>query len=147
MTWLIQHDLDFERAKNEIELKRAPYADAGFSHTFLQEMPSPRVFHSHLHCDHLPENLNKKAKIIYVMRNPKDIVVSYYFYAKSVPGDEFEGTIEDMFNSFVTGQFIYGPWHEHVNEYTQMDNVYLIHFEDLLEARRDIYRFKRLYRG
>ena len=51
----------------------------------------PRIIKTHLSYDMLPEGLkeNKKAKIIYVNRNPRDAVVSFYNHFKVL--EEFSG--------------------------------------------------------
>ena len=68
-------------------------------------------------------------------RNPKDIIVSLYFFLKTVPEeDKFDGTLEDMFEDFVNGELNYSAWWDHLNEYTKLDNIHIVHFEDLLEV-------------
>ena len=43
------------------------------------KMPSPRLLKSHVHIQFLPRELfEKKPKIMYVARNPKDNAVSYF---------------------------------------------------------------------
>lgn len=49
----------------------------------INSAPSPRVLNSHLAVSSLPDQLfSKHTKIVHVMRNPKDIAVSYYHYIK-----------------------------------------------------------------
>ena len=48
----------------------------------LSALPSPRIFKTHLPYNVIPKSPNKDmvCKYIYVARNPKDVVVSYYFF-------------------------------------------------------------------
>jgi len=49
----------------------------------LATWPSPRVLNSHLWTCHLPQQIfEKKAKIVHVVRNPKDVVTSYYYHMR-----------------------------------------------------------------
>ncbi|KAJ8317791.1 hypothetical protein KUTeg_004657 [Tegillarca granosa] len=50
----------------------------------LENMPSPRVFCSHLPYSFLPPKITEKAKLIHVSRNPKDIVVSLHNVFKNI---------------------------------------------------------------
>ena len=52
----------------------------------LDQMPSPRVLNCHLFADDLPLQIkSKKVKVIHVLRNPKDVAVSFFYFAKSLP--------------------------------------------------------------
>lgn len=83
-------------------------------------------------------------KIVYAVRNPKDVIVSFYFFHKSIPDDKFVGAMEDMFNSFVEGKIAYGAWWDHVNQYAALNNknIHFIHYEDLLEVKKKVYFYK-----
>ncbi|KAK4883047.1 hypothetical protein RN001_006366 [Aquatica leii] len=50
-------------------------------------MKAPRCIKSHFAIKYLPEEIangNKKPKIIYIARNPKDVCVSSYYYSTNV---------------------------------------------------------------
>lgn len=64
MVWLIQHDLDFEKARIIQHGLRAPFIDFGLPSSFLDEMTPPRVFKSHFPIHMLPDELNHKAKVV-----------------------------------------------------------------------------------
>lgn len=51
----------------------------------LEKTPSPRILNSHLPFYMLPwqQLKEKKTKILYVYRNPKDSCVSYYHHLKA----------------------------------------------------------------
>ncbi|XP_002739100.1 sulfotransferase 1C4-like [Saccoglossus kowalevskii] len=53
----------------------------------LNTTESPRVMASHLHAKYLPKQIEeKKPKVIYVTRNPKDVAVScFHFVQKELP--------------------------------------------------------------
>ncbi|KAG7276988.1 hypothetical protein CRUP_001614, partial [Coryphaenoides rupestris] len=47
----------------------------------LDQRPSPRVFSTHFHYDMMsPSFFRVKPKVIYVMRNPKDVLISSFYY-------------------------------------------------------------------
>lgn len=69
------------------------------------------------------------------MRNPKDLVVSTYKFLKSMKETEFIGTLDDMVNLFCEGKSCFGPWWEHLNQYENLENIHIIHYEELLEVK------------
>ncbi|XP_070541068.1 sulfotransferase 1E1-like isoform X1 [Ptychodera flava] len=49
--------------------------------TYLKSMTSRRLIKSHLPCNFFPRKaFEKKSKIVYILRNPKDTYVSYYYF-------------------------------------------------------------------
>lgn len=111
MTYLVQ-TMDFEKAKSvqlddrfpiiEVKDDRFPYY-RGIK--FIQQMPSPRMIKSHLNHFLLPEQLQKgKGRIIYIARNPKDVVTSFYRLMKWTDGlNESDSTWDLFLDAFVRG--------------------------------------------
>lgn len=70
-------------------------------------LPSPRLLHSHLTHDVIPqgEGDDERCKYIYVARNPKDVAVSFYEFMKehgSLAG--YNGPWEFFARLFATGK-------------------------------------------
>jgi hypothetical protein len=55
---------------------RVPFIEMCFSDAFIAELESPRVFKTHLMPQFLPDGISSKAKIIYIVRNIKDVICS-----------------------------------------------------------------------
>lgn len=47
---------------------------------------------------------------------------------------EFIGTLDEMVNLFCEGKSCFGPWWEHLNQYENLENIHIIHYEELLEV-------------
>ncbi|XP_034046440.1 amine sulfotransferase-like [Thalassophryne amazonica] len=63
--------------------EQMPWLEYTEGHEDYSLRPSPRLFTSHLIPALMPPGLkDKKAKIVYVMRNPKDIVTSFYHFCQ-----------------------------------------------------------------
>ncbi|RUS70421.1 hypothetical protein EGW08_021820 [Elysia chlorotica] len=137
IVYLLMNDLDTEKASRTNISLRFPYFE--FMEPGLKtiaEMPSPRLIKSHLPLSILPNQIkSKKPKMIYIVRNPKDVVVSYYSFAmKFLNVVPFNGSFEDYCQLFVSDKVDYGPWWKHVSEAWQRkddDNVLVLFYEDL----------------
>lgn len=121
MVYLLATDLDFEAAKKERLDVRFPYLEFGSAAkddgltsgaTRLQQMPAdkPRFIKTHL-----PHHLlsNQPKKMIYVTRNPKDVMVSYYKFLKNTM-KLIDGSFQDFFEDFLEDKLEYCPMMEHV---------------------------------
>ncbi len=98
--------------------------------TDVDALPSPRVFKSHLPYGRIPKG---PCKYIYVVRDGKDVAVSYYHFQKTHMG--FQGTFEEFFEQFLAGEVHYGSWYRHVRGWWRHRadaNVLLLHYEDLV---------------
>ncbi|XP_068103273.1 uncharacterized protein [Hyperolius riggenbachi] len=109
----------------------------------LQSVPSPRVIKTHLPVSLLPKSFwEKKAKMIYMVRNPKDVAVSFYYFDKMNQLHPEPGAFGDYLERFMQGNVGYGPWGTHVKEWwncRQQNNILYIFYEDMLEdPRREI---------
>ena len=57
----------------------------------------------------------KYIKVVYVVRNPKDVLVSHYPYLKSLVGG-FEADFKQLFDNFLEGKCNYFFNFDHVVE-------------------------------
>lgn len=69
----------------------------------LDLKPSPRVLNTHLHPNFLPEVLLQNNKIIFIARNPKSVVVSYYRHMWSIELIQYDGNFHSFFEMFMKG--------------------------------------------
>uniref|UniRef100_A0A8C4RXV2 Sulfotransferase n=1 Tax=Erpetoichthys calabaricus TaxID=27687 RepID=A0A8C4RXV2_ERPCA len=70
----------------------------------LSSTPSQRILGTHLHPDNLPNSFfEKKAKILTMIRNPKDAAVSFYHFLHS-PFIGFNYTWDEFFSIFMEGK-------------------------------------------
>ena len=67
-------------------------------------MTSPRILNSHIYFSMLPKEFRKRrCKIIYTVRNPKDVAVSFYHHHRNILTYEYEGTWDSYVDRFLTG--------------------------------------------
>lgn len=93
----------------------------------FKDLPSPRVITTHLECELLPkQSREKKNKIIYVLRHPKDVIVSFYnftlMYMSMAENRQVEHTrkmFDGFFDDQIGGGAEYGDWFDNVNSYYQ----------------------------
>ena len=93
-------------------MKRKPEYDTRPKEVFMLEfnevdkmadIPSPRVLNSHMLLRYLSKEIvTKRSRVIHVMRNPKDVAVSYYHHMKQVRGREDRGVLA-FAESFLDG--------------------------------------------
>lgn len=97
--------------------------------------PSPRTLKTHLPIELLPPSfLEKKCKIIYVARNGKDNMVSYYHFQRMNRTLPHPGTWEEYFETFMAGKVCWGSWHDHVKGWWKakdQHNILYLFYEDM----------------
>lgn len=101
-------------------------------------LPSPRVIPTHLPYRLFPKiALEQSRKRVYVVRNPKDVAVSFYHFHRSHNLLGFYGgTWDDFFECFISGQVIYGSWFDHASGWLphvreDAGGALLLHYEDM----------------
>ncbi|XP_072251101.1 amine sulfotransferase-like [Leuresthes tenuis] len=99
--------------------------------------PSPRQRVTHLQYQFLPPALSqKKGKVIYVARNPKDVLVSYYYFHKVANMLETPKSFDDFFEKFLRGEVFGSSWFEHIKTwYSHKDemNMLFITYEEMIQ--------------
>lgn len=114
----------------------------------FDKIPRPRAFKSHFPYDIFPCGLphTTPCKYIYVMRNPKDVFVSYYHHMKTANIHDLK--FDEFWRKFTTGTVGFGDYFDHLLSWLpHRDNKRILFLkfedmkEDLLKAVRDIAEF------
>ncbi|KAM3917761.1 sulfotransferase 1 family member D1-like isoform 1-T4 [Leptodactylus fuscus] len=139
---LMIHNGDVTKTQRGAIFERVPFLeyavrDMPSGTEALDARESPRVIKCHLPVHLLPSSFwEKKSKIIYVARNPKDVLVSYYHFYRMATVHPDPGTFDEFLQLFIEGKIAFGPWSDHVKDWwkirQQRDILYLF-FEDMLE--------------
>ncbi|CAM0870990.1 unnamed protein product [Alopecurus aequalis] len=102
-----------------------PFLDDLFSaghHGKLEALPSPRLMNTHMQHSQLPSSVahNVDCKIVYVCREPKDMLVSLWHFGKSIsPNIAFS----DLFESACEGKTPDGPIWSHILGYWNASKI------------------------
>lgn len=99
---------------------------------------SPRLIKTHFPVQFVPKSFwEQNCRIIYVARNAKDNMVSYYHFDRMNKAEPAAGEWSDFFQRFIDGKMVFGSWYDHVNGWWQKKKSYsklhYMFFEDLAE--------------
>ncbi|XP_010134821.1 PREDICTED: sulfotransferase 1 family member D1-like [Buceros rhinoceros silvestris] len=145
-TWLseildiIYQDGSVEKCQRDAIYNRVPfleYKEPGMPSgvELLEKTPSPRLVTTHLPVQLLPKSFcDKNCKVIYMARNPKDVVVSYYYFYQMAKTHPDPGTLAEFLETFMAGKVAYGSWYEHVQgwwEKKQEKQLLYLFYEDM----------------
>ncbi|XP_004381976.1 sulfotransferase 2A1 [Trichechus manatus latirostris] len=101
----------------------------------VKNMKEPRFYTSHLPSQLFPKSFfNSKAKVIYVNRNPRDVLTSGFYYWRTVNYVKHPETFEQYFEWFLQGNVVFGSWFDHIHGWLQMrgkENFLMISYEEL----------------
>lgn len=114
---------------------RCPGLDSRDWQKLLLDQDGPRLMSTHLPIQLFPKSyFTSKAKIIYVIRNPKDVATSCYYIGKHLSLLYNQQTFEDHLNAFIQGDVTFGSWFDHtIGWLTRRDtaNFLLMSYEEL----------------
>ncbi|XP_042349540.1 sulfotransferase family 5A, member 1 [Plectropomus leopardus] len=116
---------------------RAPWLEHYYFTAVLEASPTrPRIITTHLPYHLLgPALQGTKAKVIYVSRNPKDAVVSFYHFHKMANFLPDAGSFPEFLDQFLEGTLCYGSWFDHIKGWTSqtatMDNLLYMTYEEM----------------
>ncbi|XP_057615729.1 amine sulfotransferase-like [Chionomys nivalis] len=134
----------FEGHRNNTEniqtIDRAPFFECNNHNVDFAKMPSPRIFSSHLPYYLVPKVFkNKKVKILYIYRNPKDVLTSYFHYSNLMVILEASNTIETFMQTFLDGRVVGSNWFDHIRgwyEHRHDFNIMFLNYEDMKKDLR-----------
>jgi hypothetical protein len=115
------------------------------SNRALKHTPRPRIIKTHQYFDH------RYGKIIYIVRDPRDVALSYYDFHRKYRHIADDYPLETWVDEFVRGNLIssdWGSWGENVASwlYTrgQSPGFLLLRYEDMIEhTPRELARIAR----
>nr|XP_060609743.1 sulfotransferase 6B1-like [Anolis sagrei ordinatus] len=131
-----------EEKKKRIELEREleitsrlEFGDPG-KFKRMENLPSRRIIITHLTPNILPKSAFKnKAKILVLIRNPKDTLASFFHFNNKVPTFPTK-TWDEFFTDFMSGKVSWGSYFDFVKEwdkYIDDENVTSVTYEELKE--------------
>ncbi|XP_007536317.1 sulfotransferase 2B1 isoform X2 [Erinaceus europaeus] len=119
---------------------RAPWCETVNSGFRKLNHSSPRLMSSHLPIQLFPKAFfNSKAKVIYIGRNPRDVVVSLYHYYKIAGHLKDPGTSDQFLQNFLKGEVQFGSWFDHIKGWIRMQNKENFLFITYEELKQDLH--------
>ncbi|XP_053565241.1 sulfotransferase 6B1 [Bombina bombina] len=150
--WILQllNDMVFT-VHNKPQPNYVPILEIGSPQNFedINKMPSPRVIGTHVQMDSIPKSIFKNgAKILVLLRNPKDTAVSCFHFYKSNPMLPTIDSWDDFFPYFLSGKVFWGSyfdyaaaWNKRADDKNVLIMIYEEMKEDLVAAVRKISTF------
>ncbi|XP_026851829.2 sulfotransferase 2B1-like isoform X1 [Electrophorus electricus] len=119
---------------------RVPWLEETRAAVVMDKLSSPRAIVSHMPYHLMPSTFfSSKAKVVYIARNPKDVLVSSFHYHRMASFLDDPGTFEEFINKFQTGQVLFGKWTDHVKSWKSPDlgdRILYITYEELVQDLR-----------
>jgi hypothetical protein len=115
------------------------------SNRALKATPRPRIIKTHEYFDH------RYPKIIYIVRDPRDVVLSYYDFQRKYMQIDDQYPLDRYVDDFVNGKLIsigWGTWGENVASWMstrgRQNNFLLLRYEDMMrDTARELDRIAR----
>ncbi|XP_021357378.1 sulfotransferase family cytosolic 1B member 1-like [Mizuhopecten yessoensis] len=104
----------------------------------IDMMPPRRVYATHFEVCHLPDAIkNGTGKVINIIRNPKDVAVSYFCFLTSLNIPVYSGSFSGFLQYFLKEDFLFGNWFGALKQWLDIQTMYpcmqtlTLHYEDL----------------
>ena len=114
------------------------YPDGEYGAKKIKKQLSPRLIKSHLPLRYFKAQLeqNPNVKVVQVIRNPKDLLVSYYHHYRMSKGVGcFNGSWDDFFEMVKSNDIVYGDLFEHTAHWYEFNrnrpNSLVLVYEDM----------------
>ncbi|CAB4064372.1 unnamed protein product [Lepeophtheirus salmonis] len=146
LVWCLKNNMDFEKASTIHQSERIPFIDlsslaskhVGFPDPFelAKAQSSPRIIKTHLSYEMLPPNVMKnKIKIIYILRNPRDVCVSLHNHLDLFC--DYKASMEKHADYFLRDYCgFYFPFFSNIRGFIQnkdLPNIHIVTYEEMKE--------------
>ena len=138
VVWLVNHNADIATSNKMLSSQRTIYIELRTSKADklaqLDAAASPRHIKWHHSSPLLPKRVVEDGKIIYLLRNPKDTLVSWYHFQRMNTLYGFTGDFDAFFELFLRGEVAYGCYMHNVLSWWRLRhraNVLLLTYEEM----------------
>ncbi|XP_055981439.1 amine sulfotransferase-like [Sorex fumeus] len=136
---LIYFETHHKQTENLETLDRVPFLEYNICKMDFTKRPSPCIFCSHVPYYLVPNDLkNKKAKIVYIYRNPKDVITSYFHFSNLAGLLEGYENMDIFMHNFLDGKVVGSIWFDHVKDWYEHRHKFNILFLSYEEMRKDL---------
>ncbi|KAG7270604.1 hypothetical protein CRUP_011520, partial [Coryphaenoides rupestris] len=134
---LVQAEGDPAAVQSLPNWDRAPWLEGLATHTLnLEQRPSPRVLTTHHQYSVLPPSFFKaRPKVVYVMRNPKDVCTSFFHFQKMASIYVDPESPSQYLTKFLDGKVAYGSWFDHTKGWLNAEmkeRILYISYEEMI---------------
>ncbi|XP_038145861.1 sulfotransferase family 2, cytosolic sulfotransferase 3 isoform X1 [Cyprinodon tularosa] len=134
---LVLNGGDLTPVHTVVNWDRVPWLEETRLAKIVDKLPSPRALVTHFHYSLMPPSFHtSKARVIYVMRNPKDVMVSSYYFHQMANFLEDPGTFDEFLEKFLEGRVLFGKWTDHVKSWRHAelgDRILFITYEEMVQ--------------
>uniref|UniRef100_A0A8C8SVW7 Sulfotransferase n=1 Tax=Pelusios castaneus TaxID=367368 RepID=A0A8C8SVW7_9SAUR len=132
---LIRCEGDPGWVRSVLNWDRAPWIETQTGLEAALKYPSPRLLTSHLPVQLFPRSWqHSKAKVIYTLRCPKDVLVSLYHFSHFMQIFKVPSSMDSFLEDFLSGNVLYSSWFDHVTGWMGLkgnENFFFITYEEL----------------
>ena len=101
------------------------------------EKERPRFIKTHVPLSVMPEQIKDTGKVIFVLRNPRDVLVSLYHFNKNDATLKFDIDFDTFFEMFLEGCVMNGNWFTYNEQWLNFckanpEKTLIIPYEQLL---------------
>uniref|UniRef100_A0A452HZE2 Sulfotransferase n=1 Tax=Gopherus agassizii TaxID=38772 RepID=A0A452HZE2_9SAUR len=137
---LIHSNGDPSRCRTVPNWDRGPWYETVLGLQTARSNQPPRLISSHLPIQLFAKSFfQSKAKVLYTVRNPKDVFVSLYHFAQIFRPYKEPGQLDQFLEQFLEGDVPFGSWFDHVKGWMGLrghENFFWISYEELQQDLR-----------
>ncbi|XP_034049767.1 sulfotransferase 2B1-like [Thalassophryne amazonica] len=143
---LIQSGGDPAPVETVTNWNRVPWIEADYASALnLEQRPSPRLLATHFHFNMMPPSFfETKPKVVYVMRNPRDVVTSYFHFHRMFSYLVNPDPQSEFLQKFLEGKVIFGSWFDHVKSWLSAQGkariMYICYEEMIMDLKDSVSR-------
>ena len=132
-------------ARNFNLFQQFPHLDLNCDHELFTyhgydlavEKARPRYIKTHVPLSVMPEKIDGTGKVIFVLRNPRDVLVSLYHFSGNIQTINFDIDFDTFFEMFLEGCVMNGHWFAYHDEWLKFcknhsETTLIITYEQLL---------------